>query len=117
MGSIALRDPTVNRVIHFTNFHRTRAARRADGTADGQGQPVRPAAGQRWRDHHRSFTVTSTGPRPGADVPQFYLTDAAGEKRMRLLAFERVELRPGESRRMTVSAAPRLLARFDSAAG
>ena len=64
-----------------------------------------------------SFTVTNTDQRPGADVPQFYLTDVAGEKRMRLLAFERVELRPGESRRVTVSADPRLLARFDSAAG
>jgi beta-glucosidase len=42
-----------------------------------------------------SFTVTNTGPRAGADVPQVYLTDAAGEQRMRLLGFERVELEPG----------------------
>jgi beta-xylosidase len=32
-----------------------------------------------------SFTVTNTGQREGADVPQLYLTDAAGDKRMRLL--------------------------------
>ena len=32
-----------------------------------------------------TFTVTNTGSRDGADVPQLYLTDAAGEKRMRLL--------------------------------
>jgi len=36
---------------------------------------------------------------------------------MRLLGFERVELAPGESRRVTVTPDPRLLARFDGAAG
>jgi beta-glucosidase len=40
-----------------------------------------------------SFTVTNTGKREGADVPQLYLTEAAGEKRMRLLGFERVVLK------------------------
>ncbi len=64
-----------------------------------------------------SFTVKNTGKREGADVSQLYLTEAAGEKRMRLLGFERVELRPGESRRATVTADPRLLARFDGNAG
>jgi beta-glucosidase len=64
-----------------------------------------------------SFTVTNTGKREGADVPQVYLTDAAGERRMRLLGFERVELAAGASRRVTVTADPRLLARFDGAAG
>jgi beta-glucosidase len=63
-----------------------------------------------------SFTVTNTGERAGADVPQLYLTEAAGDKRMRLLGFERVELQPGESRRVTLTADPRLLARFDGAA-
>jgi beta-glucosidase len=42
-----------------------------------------------------SFTVTNTGQRGGADVPQLYLTSAPDEKRMRLLGFERVELAPG----------------------
>jgi beta-glucosidase len=41
-----------------------------------------------------SFTVTNTGMREGADVPQLYLTDTPNEKRMRLLGFEQVELRP-----------------------
>jgi beta-glucosidase len=36
---------------------------------------------------------------------------------MRLLGFERVELEPGESRTVTVTADPRLLARFDAQAG
>lgn len=64
-----------------------------------------------------SFTVTNTGERVGADVPQLYLTVAAGDQRMRLLGFERVELQPGESRRMTLTADPRLLARYDGEAG
>jgi beta-glucosidase len=64
-----------------------------------------------------TFTVTNTGYRAGADVPQVYLTEAAGGRRRRLLGFERVELEPGESRQVSVTADPRLLARFDGAAG
>jgi beta-glucosidase len=64
-----------------------------------------------------TFTVTNTGRRDGADVPQLYLTSAAGDERMRLLGFERVELGAGESRRVTMTAEPRLLARYDGAAG
>jgi beta-glucosidase len=63
-----------------------------------------------------TFTVTNTGTVAGADVPQVYLTDAAGERRMRLLGFERVELAPGASRTVTITADPRLLARFDGQA-
>jgi beta-glucosidase len=55
-----------------------------------------------------SFVVANTGERTGADVPQLYLV----EPRMRLLGFERVELEPGESRRVTLTADRRLLARF-----
>jgi beta-glucosidase len=61
-----------------------------------------------------SFTVTNTGDREGADVPQLYLTEAAGDKRVRLLGFERVELRAGESRSLTATADARLLAHFDA---
>ncbi len=61
------------------------------------------------------FTVTNTGERRGADVPQLYLYDGPDGRRCRLLGFERVELEPGESRTVTVSADPRLLARFDQA--
>jgi beta-glucosidase len=52
-----------------------------------------------------TFTVTNTGARAGADVPQLYLT----EPRMRLLGFDRVELAPGESRTVTITADPRLV--------
>lgn len=64
-----------------------------------------------------TFTVTNTGDRDGADVPQLYLTSAAGDERMRLLGFERVELGAGGSREVTVTADPRLLARYDGDAG
>ncbi len=63
------------------------------------------------------FTVTNTGDRPGADVPQLYLTGAAGAPRARLLGFARLELAPGETRRVTVTADPRLCARYDGRAG
>ena len=62
-----------------------------------------------------SFSVANTGDRSGADVPQLYLTAAPGEQRLRLLGFERVELEPGETRRVTIEADPRLLARYDGA--
>jgi beta-glucosidase len=64
-----------------------------------------------------SFNVTNVGDRVGADVPQLYLTNAAGDKRMRLLGFERVELEPGETRRVTLTVDRRLLGCFDVAAG
>jgi beta-glucosidase len=64
-----------------------------------------------------TFTVTNTGKIAGADVPQAYLTDAAGDRRMRLLGFERIELAPGASKTVTVTADPRLLARFDGKTG
>ncbi len=64
-----------------------------------------------------TVTVTNTGGRAGADVPQLYLTAAPGGERQRLLGFERVDLQPGESRRVTITADPRLLARFDGPDG
>jgi Glycosyl hydrolase family 3 C-terminal domain/Fibronectin type III-like domain/Glycosyl hydrolase family 3 N terminal domain len=64
-----------------------------------------------------SFTVVNTGDRAGADIRQLYLTAAAGDRRMRLLGFERVYLEPVEFRRVTIEGDPRLLARYDGAAG
>jgi len=59
-----------------------------------------------------SLTVVNTGDRRGADVPQLYLTAAPDGQRLRLLGFERVELEAGESRRVTIEAEPRTLARY-----
>ena len=64
-----------------------------------------------------TFTVTNSGKVAGADVPQVYLTGAPDGRRMRLLGFERLELKPGESRFVTVTADPRLLARFEGRNG
>jgi beta-glucosidase len=64
-----------------------------------------------------TFTVANTGSREGADTAQIYLTEGAGEKRMRLLGFERVSLQPGQSKRVTLTADARLLGRFDGSAG
>lgn len=64
-----------------------------------------------------TFTVTNTGTREGEDVPQLYLTAAAGDRCMQLLGFERVSLRPGESVCVTVSTDPRLLGRFHASTG
>ncbi|WP_459973851.1 beta-glucosidase [Mycobacterium sp. MUNTM1] len=63
-----------------------------------------------------SFSVVNVGDRAGADVPQLYLMAAAGEPCLRLLGFERVDLAPGATRRVTVEADPRLLARYDGSA-
>lgn len=60
-----------------------------------------------------SFSVTNTGDRTGADVPQVHLTETAGEQRTRLVAFKRVTLAPHESTRVELTVDPRLLARFD----
>ncbi|HEX6954196.1 MAG TPA: beta-glucosidase [Agromyces sp.] len=61
-------------------------------------------------------TVANTGARAGADVVQFYLVDAPEGPRRRLIGFERVELEPGEARRVRVEVDPRLLARYDAGA-
>lgn len=59
-----------------------------------------------------AVTVVNIGDRSGADVPQVYLAGAPGEGRLRLLGFERVDLEPGQSRRVSIEADPRLLARY-----
>jgi beta-glucosidase len=59
-----------------------------------------------------SFTVRNTGDRAGADVPQLYLTDMAGNSITRLVAFSKVMLAPGESKTITLTIDPRLLANW-----
>ncbi len=62
------------------------------------------------------FDVENIGARAGADVSQVYLTNADGTRKSRLLGWARLALDPGQTRRITVTADPRLLADFDSAA-
>ncbi|MBL8553533.1 MAG: glycoside hydrolase family 3 C-terminal domain-containing protein [Phenylobacterium sp.] len=57
-----------------------------------------------------SFDVTNAGARTGIEVAQLYLTGAPGRDGQRLLGWARVALEPGETRRVTVDANPRLLA-------
>jgi beta-glucosidase len=64
-----------------------------------------------------TFSVTNVGGRPGTDVAQLYLVSAAGQERMRLLGFQGVELQPGQSRLVAITADRRLLARFDGPDG
>ncbi|WP_189824601.1 glycoside hydrolase family 3 protein [Streptomyces finlayi] len=68
-----------------------------------------------------TFTVTNKGRRTGAEVPQVYLGPARKapvEMAVRALAgFQRVELRPGESRRITVRVGERQLSYWDTGRG
>ena len=60
-----------------------------------------------------SFTVHNAGDREGADVPQLYLVNAAGKTVRRLAAFGRLRLQAGETRSLSLSVDPRLLASWD----
>ncbi|HEX4191482.1 MAG TPA: glycoside hydrolase family 3 C-terminal domain-containing protein [Stellaceae bacterium] len=63
-----------------------------------------------------SFTVTNTGKRAGADVPQVYASVSTKTGMLRrLIGWNKVSLAPGESKRVRVTADPRLLAQFDEA--
>ena len=72
-------------------------------------------------DHKRgdqvsvSFKVTNHSDRAGMDTPQVYLDMpvTSGEAPHRLAGFEKVALQPGQSRTVTITIDPRLLAVFD----
>jgi len=63
-----------------------------------------------------SFDVTNAGQRSGADVPQLYVTPPTGGAVARLGGFQRIELQPGETRHVTLSAERRTMAKWDEAA-
>lgn len=64
-----------------------------------------------------SFDVTNNGQRAGADVPQVYVQaeSMAGTSAYRLAGFEKMSLAPGETRHVSVTVDPRVVARFDEA--
>ncbi|MGV1683868.1 beta-glucosidase [Sphingopyxis sp. NJF-3] len=57
-----------------------------------------------------TFTLRNSGAREGADVGQVYLVETPRGKTRRLVAFERVNLKPGEARTVEVPIDARLLA-------
>jgi beta-glucosidase len=64
-----------------------------------------------------SAAVRNSGERVGVATPQFYLTGpGAANIPLRLVGWDRLDLKPGEQRQVTVSIDPRLLATFDESA-
>jgi len=63
-----------------------------------------------------SFKVTNTGSVRGKDAPQVYLNRRPDGPAKRLIAFSKVDLAPGQSTTVTLSADMRLLSRFDAKA-
>jgi beta-glucosidase len=64
------------------------------------------------------FDVTNIGPRAGWDTPEIYvrLPSSVGEVPQRLAGFSKVALKPGETRHVTLTLDPRLLAIFNERA-
>ena len=65
-----------------------------------------------------SFDVKNTGTRPGYDVPEIYAAqELGGTQTVRhLIGWNKLLLNPGETKRVSVVADPRLLASFDQTA-
>ena len=61
-----------------------------------------------------SFTIRNTGRRAGAEIAQVYasLPEAANEPPKRLVAWEKVLLKPGESKTVTLKLEPKLISIF-----
>ena len=74
--------------------------------------------GAHWADGQLtvSFTVKNTGAVAGKDVAQVYVASPKGlwEAPKRLGAFQKLALKPGESRKVSVKVDPRLLAMYRS---
>ena len=62
-----------------------------------------------------SFDVTNTGKVAGADTPQLYVTAGKRKPMVRLAGFQKVDLAPGETKRISLTVEPRLLADYDTA--
>ncbi len=62
-----------------------------------------------------SFDVTNTGKVAGADTPQLYVTSGQRKAMLRLAGYQKVDLAPGESKRVTLNVEPRILADYDTA--
>jgi beta-glucosidase len=60
------------------------------------------------------FSVKNVGSRAGMDTPQVYAAPPGGVRR--LIGWKKLALKPGESRRISVTADPRTLAAYDEGA-
>jgi beta-glucosidase len=78
---------------------------------------VTPVLGRRGQVHVE-VDVTNTGSRSGAEVVQLYLTfpPAAGEPPHQLKRFDKIDLRPGERRRVQFTLDQRAFSVWDAAA-
>ena len=67
------------------------------------------------RGREVSFDVKNTGSRAGTEIAEVYaaLPASAGENYKRLVAFDRVELGPGESKTVTLQIDPKYVSVFD----
>lgn len=63
-----------------------------------------------------SVDVTNTGRRAGSDTPQLYVSAEGSERPRRLAGWTKLSLEPGETRRVTITAEPRILANYDATA-
>ncbi|KVN90571.1 glycoside hydrolase family 3 C-terminal domain-containing protein [Burkholderia ubonensis] len=62
-----------------------------------------------------SFTVRNDGPAAGADVPQVYLgVPYKDEPPRRLVGWEKIDLNPGEARRVRITVPPRMQSVWDA---
>ena len=64
-------------------------------------------------DKTGSFTVKNIGDRAGATVAQLYMIATPRGKQQRLVAFQRNELNPGESRRIVLPIEQRIVAEYE----
>ena len=80
---------------------------------------VTPADGDGDHGLWVSFDVKNSGERAGAEVAQVYLKlpDSTGEPPRRLVGWDKVSLRPGQTRRVRVKLAPERLAYWNVATG
>jgi len=62
-----------------------------------------------------SFSISNTGKREGVAVPQLYVTPPGSGHTRRLAGWQRVALKPGQTRQVTITASPIRLADFDKA--
>ncbi len=96
--------------LSYTTFRYTNLTVRpatSGGSSDPKGLPLYEVA----------FDVKNTGPREGADVAQVYVGDThsrAARPAKELKGFAKVTLRPGESRRVTVTLDSRSFSYYDA---